>query len=231
MTPLIVGHRGAAAHILENTAASFEAAVRFGVNMIELDVHESLNGEFIVIHDSHVGRISTHRYVVRRTHSDVLTSIELQGGHRLLTLRQAFDAIPEDVGVMVEVKSTRSVERLADLIQRQAERREVLGTSFDLSLLQKLQEAGPSLSLGVVSKTADKLPKAKRMGLQFKDVCLDFQSLTGSQVSNLKRDFGRVFAWTVDRSRDIQKMIDFEVDGIISNRPDEVAQILSERGI
>ena len=51
--PIIVGHRGAAAHVLENTAASFAAAVRFGANMIEFDVHESLDGEFIVIHDTH----------------------------------------------------------------------------------------------------------------------------------------------------------------------------------
>ena len=65
------------------------------------------------------------------------------------------------------------------------------------------------------------------MGLHFEDVCLDFQCLTASQVTDLKREYGRVFAWTVDRPRDIRKMIDYEVDGIISNRPDEVAKILS----
>ena len=230
MTPIIVGHRGAAAHVLENTAASFAEAVRFGVGMIELDVHESLDGEFIVIHDTHLGRISSRRDVVCQTHSSVLLGIELNKGHRLLMLPQAFAAIPETVGVMVEIKAIRSFPNLADLIQRQAKHREVLTTSFDLTLLQKLQDNGPSLRLGVVSKTTAKLPKARKTGLHFEDVCLDFQCLTPSRVANLKREFGRVFAWTVDRPRDIQRMIELEVDGIISNRPDEVARILANRG-
>ena len=229
MRPIIIGHRGAAAHVLENTAASFAAAVRFGVGMIELDVHESLDGEFIVIHDTHVGRISSRRDVVCQTHSDVLTTIELNGSHRLLTLTQAFATIPDAVGVMVEIKAIRSFHKLADLVQSHAKHREVLATSFDLRLLLKLQECGPSLRLGIVSKTIAKLPKARKMGVRFKDVCLDFQCLTVYRVANLKREFGRVFAWTVDRPRDIQKMIDYEVDGIISNRPGEVARLLSKR--
>ena len=228
MTPIIVGHRGAAAHVLENTAASFAAAVRFGVNMIELDVHESLDGEFIVIHDTHVGRISSRRDVVCQTDSTELLRIELNDGHRLLTLVQAFAAIPETVGVMVEIKAIRSFHRLADFIQHQTKDREVLATSFDLSLLQKLQNCVPTLRLGVVSKTIAKLSKARKMSLHFEDVCLDFQCLTATQVTDLKREYGRVFAWTVDRPRDIRKMINREVDGIISNHPDEVAKILFE---
>ena len=227
--PIIVGHRGAAAYVLENTAASFALAVRFGAGMIELDVHESLDGAFIVVHDTHLGRVSSRRDVVCRTHSDVLSSIELNGGHRLLTLTETFTTIPETVGVMVEIKAIRSFQKLADLIQHHAKHREVLATSFDLSLLQKLRDCGPSLRLGVVSKTLAKLSKATTRGLFVNDVCLDFQCLTASRVANLKHEFGRVFAWTVDRPRDIQRMIDYEVEGIISNRPDEVARILSER--
>ena len=224
--PIIVGHRGAAAHALENTAASFAAAVRFGADMIEFDVHESLDGEFIVIHDTHLGRISTRRHIVSQTPSHLLTSVELNGRNQLLTLAQALAVIPETVGIMIEIKAIRSFNKLATLVQRHAENRELLATSFDLTLLQKLQDCDPSLRLGVVSKTIGKLPKAKKAGLRFKDVCLDFQSLTASRVSGLKREFGRVFAWTVDRPRDIKNMIDYEVDGIISNRPDEVSRLL-----
>jgi glycerophosphoryl diester phosphodiesterase len=229
--PIIVGHRGAAAHILENTAASFALAVRLGAHMIEFDVHESLDGEFIVIHDTHLGRISPRRDVVCQTHSRILLGTELNDGHRLLTLSQAVATIPERVGLMVEIKAIRSFQKLADLIQRPAKHRDVMVTSFDLSLLQKLQDCGPSLRLGVVSKTIAKLPKARKMGLHFEDVCLDFQCLTASRIDNLKHKFGDVFAWTVDRPRDIRKMIDYEVDGIISNRPDEVARLLVKSAV
>lgn len=227
--PIIVGHRGAAAHALENTAASFGAAVRFGVDMIELDVRESLDGEFMVVHDTHLGRISSRRDVVCQTHSTVLLSTDLRGGHRLLTLPQAFAAIPKTVAVMAEIKSVRSFQNLADTLQRQAKHREVLATSFDLSLLEKLQYYSPSLRLGVVARTTTALSRARKLGVHFKDVCLDFQCLTALRVAGLKLEFGQVFAWTVDRPRSIERMIEFEVDGIISNRPDEVARILSRQ--
>jgi glycerophosphoryl diester phosphodiesterase len=229
--PIIVGHRGAAAHILENTAASFALAVRLGAHMIEFDVHESLDGEFIVIHDTHLGRISPRRDVVCQTHSRVLLGIQLNGGYQLLTLPQAVATIPEDVGVMVEIKAIRSFQKLAGLIQRHAKHREMIVTSFDLSLLQKLEDSSPSLRLGVVSKTIARLPKARKMGLHFEAACLDFQCLTASRMNNLKHEFGHVFAWTVDRPRDIRKMIDYEVDGIISNRPDEVARLLVKSAV
>jgi glycerophosphoryl diester phosphodiesterase len=229
--PIIVGHRGAAAHILENTAASFALAVRLGAHMIEFDVHESLDGEFIVIHDTHVGRISPRRDVVCQTHSRILLGIQLSGGHQLLTLLQAVATIPENVGVMVEIKAIRSFQKLADLVQGHAKHREMMVTSFDLSLLQKLQDCRPSLRLGVVSKTIAKLPKARKIGLHFDDVCLDFQCLSASRMHNLKHEFGHVFAWTVDRPRDIQKMIDYGVDGIISNRPDQVARLLEKDAV
>jgi glycerophosphoryl diester phosphodiesterase len=229
--PIIVGHRGAAAHVLENTAASFALAVQLGAHMIEFDVHESLDGEFIVIHDTHLGRISSRRDVICQTHSRILLSVELNDGHRVLTLPRAVATLPERTGIMVEIKAIRSIQKLADLLQRHAKHREVLATSFDLSLLKKLQDCGPSLRLGVVSKTIAKLPKAREMGLHFDDVCLDFQCLSASRVHNLKYEFGHVFAWTVDRPRDIQKMIDYGVNGIISNRPDQVARLLEKGAV
>jgi glycerophosphoryl diester phosphodiesterase len=132
---------------------------------------------------------------------------------------------------MVEIKAIRSFQKLAGLIQRHAKHREMIVTSFDLSLLQKLEDSSPSLRLGVVSKTIARLPKARKMGLHFEAACLDFQCLTASRMNNLKHEFGHVFAWTVDRPRDIRKMIDYEVDGIISNRPDEVARLLVKSAV
>ena len=145
--PIVIGHRGAAAHVLENTAASFAAAVRFGARMIEFDVHESLDGEFIVIHDTHLGRISTRRDVVCQTHSHLLTTVELNGGHRLLTLAQAFAVIPETVGIMVEIKAIRSFHKLANLVQRHARKSRVAGDivrSHPLAEIAGLRPIAPS---------------------------------------------------------------------------------------
>jgi hypothetical protein len=55
--PLLIGHRGAAGLVPENTMASFRDAVdRWAVDMIELDVRASADGHCVVIHDATVDR-------------------------------------------------------------------------------------------------------------------------------------------------------------------------------
>ena len=50
--PLVVGHRGAMGSVLENSVASFRAAVDAGAEVIELDVRRTADGALIVIHDT-----------------------------------------------------------------------------------------------------------------------------------------------------------------------------------
>ena len=58
---LKIGHRGAAGYIAENTLASFKKALELQVDGIELDVHLSLDGEIMVIHDETIDRTTTHK--------------------------------------------------------------------------------------------------------------------------------------------------------------------------
>lgn len=226
MKTLVVGHRGAAAYALENTAASFAKAIELGADMIEFDVRESLDGEFMVVHDTHLGRISPYRNVVRRTHSRVLKSIELHQQQRLLTLSEACQAIPPEISLMVEIKAVRGFDRIAALMAAESKRREVLLTSFDLSVLKALQVFPAKLRLGVVAKTFGAVSRAQKMGIEFSSACLDYHSLNGSAVVRLKNEGRKVFAWTVDRRPDIERMLEYEVDGVVSNRPDQVRECL-----
>ena len=108
MKPLIVGHRGAAAYALENTALSFQKAIELGADWVEFDVHETLDGHFMVFHDSHLGRISPRCDLVKKTNSHDLKAIDLYQGQKLLDLHEAFEIIPSATGLMVEIKALRS---------------------------------------------------------------------------------------------------------------------------
>ena len=55
--PIIIAHRGASDHALENTLPAFELASRFGADMWELDVHNTTDGIPVISHDAHLGRV------------------------------------------------------------------------------------------------------------------------------------------------------------------------------
>jgi glycerophosphoryl diester phosphodiesterase len=229
MKPLIVGHRGAAAYALENTALSFQKAVELGTDWIEFDVHESLDGQFMVLHDSHMGRISPRRDLVKKTHSKDLKAVALYQGQKLLNLHEAFEIIPTSIGLMVEIKSLRSFARMARFIEQSALARKLMLTSFDLVLLSKIQAFSREFPLGVVCKSPESVLKAQQMGIIFSEICLDFQHLTSRLVAQWHETNFRIFAWTVDRPEDIEKVLGLEVDGVISNRPDLVRAALTSK--
>ena len=75
--PLIAGHRGYAARYPENTMLSYRAAFDCGVDMLEIDLHLTRDGQLALIHDGTVDRTTDGRGRV--------------GGFTLAEL-QAFDA-------------------------------------------------------------------------------------------------------------------------------------------
>ena len=52
----VAGHRGLSARYPENTMPSFRAALEAGLDMIEMDVHRTKDGQLIVMHDHTVDR-------------------------------------------------------------------------------------------------------------------------------------------------------------------------------
>ncbi len=226
---LVIGHRGAASHALENTALSFSKAIEMGVDGIELDIRETLDHEFLVIHHDHLGRISQQPHRVDKTAAAVLKSVDLHGGLQLLSLEEAFKIIPARIGVLVEVKALRSYSKLVNRVALERRRRNLMLTSFDLTLLLKIYRMDPRLSLGVVSRSLRNIRKAQEMGVGFSSVCLDYQCLNQPLVDGLKTLDLKIFAWTVDRPQDMARMLDLEIDGIISNKPDLLKSLADQQ--
>ena len=56
--PVVTAHRGFSGKYPENTLPAFDAAYRLGVDIIEFDVRESIDGELIIMHDPTVDRTS-----------------------------------------------------------------------------------------------------------------------------------------------------------------------------
>src|SRR2546427_7611432 len=56
--PRTVGHRGASALAPENTLRSIELAIDFGLDLVEVDVYLSRDGELVVIHDEDLRRVA-----------------------------------------------------------------------------------------------------------------------------------------------------------------------------
>ena len=162
--PALCGHRGCGRGVVdghvENTLESFLAAVRAGVPWIEVDARLTADGVLVARHDA--------------TMPDGKPVAELRGAEAdeqgLLRLEALFEALPQGIGVDLEVKTAledalRPRERTtaahaADLAARVSPRRKVIVTSFDASVLLISRQRAPAVPVGLLTWTRFPLRKA-----------------------------------------------------------------------
>lgn len=58
---IAVGHRGTVKFAPENTIAAFNKAIEFGVDLLEMDIRETKDGQLVIMHDMNIGRTTTGR--------------------------------------------------------------------------------------------------------------------------------------------------------------------------
>ena len=75
---LKIGHRGAKGYEPENTLISFQKAIDLKVNGIELDVHLSLDGALMVIHDATINRTTAGKGFINELSLQELKSLQIE---------------------------------------------------------------------------------------------------------------------------------------------------------
>jgi glycerophosphoryl diester phosphodiesterase len=153
--PAVVGHRGMGKGTvdgyLENTLASFLAAVDAGCDWLEVDVGRSSDDELFVLHDA---ALSDGSFL-----ADVPAEQAVAGG--ALRLPELLEALPPGAGVAFDVKSslqdarrgssTTTASLLARTCGRQLTDRPVLALSFDPAALQHMRAQAPGIALGLLT--------------------------------------------------------------------------------
>ncbi|MGP0100155.1 MAG: glycerophosphodiester phosphodiesterase [Solirubrobacteraceae bacterium] len=226
--PRRVGHKGAAHIEPGNTLASFDAALRHDVDMIELDVlseHADGSGRLLVAHD--------HEDARERTPVSFEQALEHLAGPR-------FAGLELDVDVKLPGYELRVLDALREfeLVPR------TLVSGMFPSGLARIRAAEPALRLGwsvprvrrdyttdmltaipalaMLTGYRATLPRRARSALRegrFDAIMAHWRVVTRGLVRAVAEGGGELYVWTVDDARMIAKLTDMGVDGIITNDP------------
>ena len=132
---LVIGHRGAAGLAPENTLQAFARGCELGVHAVELDVH-CVHGRLLVIHDDTLDRTTSGSGPLSNLSLAELRALDAGGGQGIPTIEEVFDAVPEPVGIHVELKGAGTAEAAFNFLQGASGSRDVLVSSFDLAELR-----------------------------------------------------------------------------------------------
>ncbi|MFE4358653.1 glycerophosphodiester phosphodiesterase [Kitasatospora sp. NPDC056800] len=234
--PTVYAHRGASSAAPENTLVSDEVARRAGAEWIEDDVQPSRDGVPYVLHDDTVDRTTDGTGRIRELTAAQLDALDAgswfapaYAGTRLPTLAAQLEDLRTRGGrLLLEIKGQHSRDEVARIVQEvrdhgMADR--VLVQSFEVDALRYARELAPELPLGLLRSTpdADPVAVARDLGLSAYNLADDALSARPGVVGELHAAGVAVNVWTVDRPARWQVLAAAGVDGIITNRPAELA--------
>ncbi len=251
-SPLLIAHRGGAGLAPENTMAAFLAASeRWHSDMIELDVRASADGRCVVIHDPTVDRTTDGSGQVASFTYDELCRFDAgyhftsHGGRTfpfrgrgvtIPTIEDVFAALPH-MRFTIEVKAGAAQSPLFDAIDRFACAARVIAAGMhdrDRDLFHRHTGAVSASTEQVRAWMYRHLIGLGRWAGLRADVVQVPERAEGMRIVTprfVRALHGRgilVHVWTINEAEDMRRLLACGVDGIVSDRPDVLAEVLHD---
>ena len=231
-TTIIIGHRGAMGHILENTLPSIQKAMELGVDGIEVDIFKCNSGELVVFHDQSLKRLSGNVSYIENLQLDSIRKINLEGNHKIPTLIEVLDLINGKVLLNIELKGTQTAKETNELINFYLNNDENWTTekfiisSFNWNELNEFYNLNKQVPIAVLTDgdPLDAIPIAKQ--LNAKAINPKYESLNENNVKKIHSSGYKIYPYTINSKNDIIKMVNLKVDGIITDYPERVNNVI-----
>jgi glycerophosphoryl diester phosphodiesterase len=233
--PIAFAHRGGASDAPENTLPAFERAVSLGYRYLETDVQVTADGVLLAFHDADLRRTTGREGRIDELPWSEVRLAKVDGREPIPRLDELLDAFP-DARVNVDCKTDRAEDALAAAIRRTASIDRVAVGAFSDARLRRLRRAlGPRLCtvLGPVQVATLRLAGFVTGGGACAQVPVrqgPVTVVTARFVRRAHRIGQQVHVWTIDDEREMHRLLDLGVDGIMTDRPAVLKQVLVQRG-
>jgi glycerophosphoryl diester phosphodiesterase len=252
--PHVIAHRGGAGMAPENTLLAFEQAAKLPIDALEMDIHLSADGVLIVSHDETVDRSTEGTGLIKSKTLAELRALDFGyrfedehgdfpfrgSGLGLPTLADIFERFPDRI-LNIDIKQHEPlvVEKLVQMIERFGMQDNVIVGSFDTETIRYFRRLIPSVGTAGSQREVGTFFALHKLGLTrlWRHDCVAFQipeTAFGLQIVTLRfvrtlRSRGvMLHVWTVNESADMRRLLAFGVDGLITDFPVRLLELLGQ---
>jgi glycerophosphoryl diester phosphodiesterase len=239
--PLAFAHRGGAAEAAENSWSAFEHAVGLGYKYMETDIRATADGVALAFHDPTLARTAKRPGPVAGARWGQLRSARLDDARPIPRLDELLGSWPH-LRWNIDVKTAAAVAPVVEAVTRAGADSRVLLTSFSGWRLARLRRAlGPQVATGagrgaiatllaaksapVALATLRRRPAAAQVPLRARGLAIVDEAFIATCHS---RGIA-VHVWTIDDRTEICRLLELGVDGIMTDRPTVLKEVLTGR--
>jgi glycerophosphoryl diester phosphodiesterase len=249
--PLRFAHRGSRVLWPENTAEAFQGAVDLGYKYIETDVRITRDGVVVVFHDATLNRTTNGAGPVAQWDLEDLRRLDAAwwfddaNGHplrstgvRIRTLDEVFATWP-DVRFNIDLKGPNMEWAVADVIKRHRREETTPIGSFvhhRAPNFRRITQGAIAVAAGPATVAAmwaaSRLGRTVRRPVAAFQVPFNYRSLPIDRkyIDAIHEAGAQIHTWTVNEPEDMRRLLDLGVDGIVTDRPDLLNEVLQQGG-
>lgn len=248
----VISHRGANFFAPQNTIPAFEKALELGIDGFETDVHLTKDGVPVLCHNYTINATSNKKGNITDYTYGELSKFDFGSyfspvykGTKIPTVDEFLALVSQsDIKILnIELKSPKEktetdlVTKTIDLVKKYDLMEKLIISSFNPDLLVEAKKYEPTCKTGLLYSPTkkvtwttiakDPVAFAKSIGA---DALHPYELfVTRKYVDKAHENGLLVNPWTVDEPRNIEKMLNSHVDGIITNHPDLVNHLIKTR--
>jgi glycerophosphoryl diester phosphodiesterase len=249
----VIAHRGGAREWPAETVFAFERALEAGVDILEMDVRATADGELVLMHNATVDDTTDGSGRVDEMTLSEIKSLDAgydwtdDGGKTfprrgegitVPTLREVFERFPEArMNIEIKQKKPSIIERFVRTIREHAMQDRILVASFWDGAMDDFREACPEVATSASTPEALRFYTVHNLSggstyrpdtdaLQVRSELASLNIITRDFVETARRFDLKVHGWTVNEPAEMKRLISLGVDGIITDRPSRLLQVL-----
>ncbi|WP_125708945.1 glycerophosphodiester phosphodiesterase family protein [Companilactobacillus zhongbaensis] len=248
MTKRIFAHRGIPTLAPENTMPAFQAVKDNGLNWIETDLSITKDEDVFIIHDDKLDRTTDQSGSIETLETSTVKKADAGSwydkkfqGEKIPTLSQLIDFLNKNqINANIELKGVvgddanyladKLVLKFARALEKLDENIDLIISSFSPIMLEKMYKQRPDLKYAVLFEY-QAIQDDWNLTMQAchaKIIHPDDRELTQEKIQMMKKYNYQINVWTVDDKQRAKQLLDWGVDGIFTNKADQMKDLAED---
>jgi len=233
-------HRGGDEVETENTIEAFKYSSDLGFVFIETDVQATKDGHVVIFHDATLRRMAGVNKSIKELTLKEVNEIDLLDGGKIPLLSEALETFP-NLRFNIDIKTEDALEETIQIIKKMNFLDKTCLASFSSSRLKRIKHlAGPEACISSGQMDIFKMMcQSVGIGLQpTKSQCAQIPLkqwgvpvLTKKFIEIAKMQNKFVHVWTIDDKNQMFELIEFGVDGLMTDKPSVLKEAMIEKGL
>ena len=222
-TKLIIGHRGGEG--VENSLGAIKNSIDKKIDYVEIDIQRTKDNYYIVNHDKTFKRVAG----INKSASDMtlkeIKKISLRGEEKIPEIKEVLKLSKNKINLFIELKGKTADKKMVDdivkLVKKEKMEKQVVFISMRYSVIDYIKTRYKEFKTGFIYFLfLGDMSKIKADYMLFSE---DF--VTENHIEQIHRHNKKAIVWTVNSPDSMKKYLDSAVDGIITDRVNDILRL------